>query len=256
MEMLEMNIKDIINQYPAAGAILTQYNIGCVACSLGSCKLKDIVAIHNLPADVELALFTKIAGLLYPGQKMEISLPKRAPAPRTGKKLCPPIRDMVEEHTQIMNVIRAIGPLMARKAKDDIWKNDVLSALDFIRNFADKYHHAKEEDILFKYFEQDSAVIKSMNRDHEQGRAYIRTAQKAIEEGDYTAAGTELTSYGALLTGHIEKEDNILYPWMNRELSDNQVGLLFAACSGVDNSFGDKPAYYRKLADKLSKKYR
>jgi hypothetical protein len=41
---------------------------------------------------------------------------------------------------------------------------------------------------------------------------------------------------------------------MNRELSDNQVGLLFAACSEVDSRFGDKPAFYKILADSLAGK--
>ncbi len=83
----------------------------------------------------------------------------------------------------------------------------------------------------------------------------IRTAIKAIEDGKYAIAESEITSYGILLTEHIKKEDDILYPWMDRELSDHQVGQLFSACAEVDTRFGEKPAYYRKLAATMAERY-
>ncbi len=37
-------------------------------------------------------------------------------------------------------------------------KNLVRNCADFIRSYADKYHHAKEEDILFKYFDENGYI--------------------------------------------------------------------------------------------------
>jgi hemerythrin-like domain-containing protein len=44
-----------------------------------------------------------------------------------------------------------------------------------------------------------------------------------------------------LLLEHIKKEDEILYPWIDRGLSDAQVGRLFSRFSEIDREFADRP---------------
>jgi hemerythrin-like domain-containing protein len=63
----------------------------------------------------------------------------------------------------------------------------------------------------------------------------------------------QLTAYGALLTEHIRKEDDILYPWMNRELTDTQVGQLFSKFNAVDVKFGTKADAFLRMVEKLEK---
>lgn len=46
--ILNKEIKGIIDTYPEVGKILEEYGIGCAPCSVGSCLMKDIVGIHNL----------------------------------------------------------------------------------------------------------------------------------------------------------------------------------------------------------------
>ena len=53
------------------------------------------------------------------------------------------------------------------------------------------------------------------------------------------------------LIQHIKKEDEILYPWMDRELSDSQIGRLFSRFQEVDSSFGDTAAKYAELITRL-----
>jgi hemerythrin-like domain-containing protein len=114
----------------------------------------------------------------------------------------------------------------------------LLAGVDFIRSYADKFHHAKEEDILFGYFDQTQGVIKAMLSDHEVARTHAREAAEAIERQDHDAVARHLGAYGRLLTEHIIKEDTILYPWMDRELSTGQVGELFARFAAVDEAAG------------------
>jgi len=59
-------IKEIITKFPEVGRILEEYNIGCVPCTLGSCLLKDIVAIHNIPLEQELNLMYRLEKTIYP----------------------------------------------------------------------------------------------------------------------------------------------------------------------------------------------
>ena len=64
--------------------------------------------------------------------------------------------------------------------------------------------------------------------EHETGRAFIRKASLAIASGDITAITKSMTAYAALLSEHIRKEDEILYPWIDCRLTDTQVGILFS----------------------------
>ena len=57
-----------------------------------------------------------------------------------------------------------------------------------------------------------------------------------------------LRAYGALLTEHIRKEDEVLYPWMDRELSTAQVGELFSRFAAVNDAAGPEfTDYYTSL---------
>src|SRR3990167_9821333 len=65
---------------------------------------------------------------------------------------------------------------------------DVLKkAADFIRNFADSYHHGKEENILFKSMEEkgfprEGGPIGVMLMEHDEGRGYERGLVEGIEK--------------------------------------------------------------------------
>jgi hemerythrin-like domain-containing protein len=65
--------------------------------------------------------------------------------------------------------------------------------------------------------------------------------------------GTVLTFYALLLTEHIRKEDEILYPWMNRELTDSQVGQLFSKFNAVNEQFKTRVEQTLALVAKLEK---
>lgn len=58
---LGRGIKDIIDKYPRVIAILNEYGIGCGACDVGTCLLKDIVSLHPLSKEQEQELMNRIA---------------------------------------------------------------------------------------------------------------------------------------------------------------------------------------------------
>jgi hemerythrin-like domain-containing protein len=139
-------------------------------------------------------------------------------------------RLMVEEHRLILRMIALVEEQAAaveRGAGRD-WRF-FLDAVDFIRNFADRYHHAKEEDVLFVALVDNGmpakqSPIEAMHLEHEQGRAHVRVMEAAAQAalaGD-TGRVAELVAsaraYAALLRGHIDKEDQILYPLAERVL--------------------------------------
>jgi hemerythrin-like domain-containing protein len=103
-------------------------------------------------------------------------------------------------------------------------------AVDFVRNFADKCHHGKEEVILFPRLEErgvpkEGGPLGMMLHEHDAGREYIQTIDGAIvayEGGDEAAArviAENVRGYIRLLGEHIWKEENVLFPMADQVLS-------------------------------------
>ena len=57
-------IREVIETHPAIGTILKKYEIGCLECSIGTCFLKDVVAVHVLGDAVEAMIEKEINAYL------------------------------------------------------------------------------------------------------------------------------------------------------------------------------------------------
>jgi len=226
---LNQGIKDVILEFPEIGDILNEYNIGCVTCNVGSCLLKDIVKIHALPPEQEDELLSRIAEIIYPGIALvKPKIEKRHQYQPKGIKYSPPVRKLVDEHILIKRWLALIPRITEKLDIQENWGRElIINGIDFMRFYADKFHHAKEEDILFKYFNENLDIIKSMYLDHEAGRSHVRAVAQALENKDKEAVVKHLIEYKNLLKEHIKKEDEILYPWMDRGFSIKQIGELF-----------------------------
>ncbi len=229
-EYLNKGIKEIISKFPEIGKILDEYNIGCTPCSVGTCVLKDIVEIHNLSPRDEQELMARIARVVYPGTDVKIPEIKRMPMATSREiKYSPPMKRLVDEHVLIKRWIALIPRVIENLDLESAeWRKIILDGADFIRSYADRYHHAKEEEILFKYFDENLDILKVIHEDHESARAHVRAMLEALDKKDREAVVGHLSAYSELLTEHIKKEDEILYPWMDRGLSTRQVGELFS----------------------------
>jgi hemerythrin-like domain-containing protein len=241
---LNTPIRTVIAEFPEVGSILEDYSVGCVNCQVGTCLLKDVVSIHDLPPEDERALMAKIAGVVTPGAKVELSVPTRTFSGQDSRKrelkYSPPIRQLVDEHVLIKRWVALIPRLLETvdvgRAED---RQLLLGGVDFIRSYADRFHHAKEEQILFAYFDPTQEIIQAMLADHETARAHVRRLAEALAEHDADAVAEQLGAYGELLSAHIKREDEILYPWMDRQLTTSQVGELFSRFAAVDRAAGE-----------------
>ncbi len=256
-EYLNKNIKEIINQYPEIEKILDEYNIGCAPCNVGTCLLKDIVEIHNLPPEDEKELMTRIAGIIYPDREIKIPRRKRTSQASREIKYSPPMKKLVDEHVLIKRLVFLIPAVINNIDVDSEEERQlVLDVVDFIRSYADKYHHAKEEEILFKYFDENLDILKVIHEDHENARDHVKTVLEAVNNRDKNTVVNHLNAYKELLTEHIKKEDEILYPWMDRNLSIREVGELFSKFADVDRQFENAPKKYENFVDSLEDKFK
>jgi hemerythrin-like domain-containing protein len=139
---------------------------------------------------------------------------------------------LVNEHKLILRMITLLEQ-NAPRTVDGTYSNwqFYLDGVDFIRNYADRFHHAKEEDVLFEALvkngmPRNNSPVAAMLMEHDQGRAYVRAMETAALDALVGKTGQEgviaqnALAYAELLRGHIAKEGEILYPLAERIIPD------------------------------------
>lgn len=174
-------------------------------------------------------------------------------------------RVMVEEHRLILRMITLVEQNVAalEQGRFNNWQF-FLDAVDFIRNYADRFHHAKEEDVLFVALVNNGmpakqSPIEAMQLEHEQGRqrvvALADAARLALAgaPGQIPAIVTNARGYAQLLRDHIDKEDNILYPLAERILPEALRPAMLASYAraaastpGLDQRYRELVAHYEQ----------
>lgn len=231
---LNMPVGKVVEQFPAVGTILNDYGIGCVGC-VGTCLFKDVVNIHRLPPEVSADLLVLLEKAIYPQRDIKrVIVPVKAHARQFSYS--PPVRRLVDEHKTIKRVLACI-PSAAAALSKRIEAALVHDLLFFIAEFADKYHHAKEEGVLFSYCDRDAEIIKAMNSDHNTARGHVKAVREALANTSAGMISRQLTDYHDLLQDHIRKEDEILYPWIEQGLGTHQVGEIFQKFQEIEDSF-------------------
>ena len=140
--------------------------------------------------------------------------------------------DVLKQDHRVIEKVLAVVERLAqnpREASLEDWKK----ALDFIRGFADKCHHLKEEKILFPALEKhgiarEGGPIGMMLVEHEEARAYVREMVEALAHGAEdsevrrTILAQNARAYLHLLREHIRKEDEILFQMADEALSPEE----------------------------------
>jgi len=255
---LNKGIKEIISEFPEIESILDKYGIGCGPCMVGTCLLKDIVEIHDLSEEKERELMAGVNRIISPGTKVAIEKKKRKPQTRVKEATySPPMKVLVDEHVWIKRFIDLVPKIVDRLKRDSNGDQQLVrECIEFIQQYADRFHHAKEEDILFKYFDESKDILKAMHEDHKTARAHVAGMLRALERNDTKALYQHLQAYGCLLIEHIRREDDILYPWMDRALSTTQIGKLFEQFRTVEESAPYSPREFEEFIQTLEVKFR
>ena len=253
---LNKGIKEIITEFPEVEQILDEYDVGCGACGEGLCLLREIVEIHDLDDDLEAELMTRISRVIYPEKEVMFPKRKRRSQGRKEIKYSPPMKKMVDEHVLIKRWLALIPKVIENlDLETEGGLENINKGIDFIRNYADKYHHAKEEDETFKYFDENLDIIKVIRNDHVKVRAHVKAMLQSIKEKDKKTLAEHLRAYSEILPEHIKKEDEILYPWMDRSLSTEQIGHLYSKFNEIDEEYGEAPKIHRDFIEKLENEY-
>jgi len=157
---------------------------------------------------------------------------------------------MEAEHRNIETVVKALGDLAFVIEKGQRADGAMLAtAVEFLRVYADKLHHGKEEALFFPMLVKrgvppQGCPIGGLNHEHEKGRALVRAL---AEQAPAYAQGRPGAKEGLLETlrgildlyqNHIWKEDAMVFPMADKVLTAADQKELIENFSEVDQAVG------------------
>ncbi|KGK86016.1 hemerythrin domain-containing protein [Clostridium sp. HMP27] len=176
---------------------------------------------------------------------------------------------MMSEHKNIIRMLHVVRKYSYKVLKnEEVDINDFYKIIDFIRNYADKHHHMKEENSLFNRLSEkmggatQSGPIMGMLMEHDLGRMHIKLLEEALEElkeGNDEAKLDVIANaiaYAELLKRHIEKEDTVIYKYAERALSSEEQKAVEEECINVEKTAEESKTQqkYIDLLEELEKK--
>lgn len=169
------------------------------------------------------------------------------------------------EHRLIEKVIAMVGregQRIAAGGEPDF--GFLLGAVDFIRTYADRLHHGKEEDILFKTLDkkplspEHRKMMEQLIAEHQLSRdntKKIADAAGRYHGGDKSAA-KEIADAAAFLSGlyprHISMEDRQFFMPVMAYLTKEEQAAMLAEAEEFDKKFVH--GVYKEKVDQWLKK--
>ena len=160
-----------------------------------------------------------------------------------------PVGPLMVEHRLIERMILLMAEEARRiRSTGKVNADFVLSAVDFIRTYADRCHHGKEEEILFRDLKlkplsaEHRALLEELEAEHKLGRKIVRqltVTRELFLKGD-RASAPELARLMEQLAGfyprHIEKEDHSFFEACMDYFTPEERDRMLEECREFDRT--------------------
>ena len=160
---------------------------------------------------------------------------------------------------RMLSVIRdVLGQIESTRKVDPVF---IDTAVDFIRTYADRTHHGKEEDILFRNLDklplsaEDRRVMKELIEEHVFGRqttGALVEANTRYRNGEESALADIVKNLQTLIEfypKHIEKEDKVFFPAARAYFTDEEDQAMLTEFWEFDRKMIHEK--YRSLVEQL-----
>jgi hemerythrin-like domain-containing protein len=131
------------------------------------------------------------------------------------------------EHDVILDAVGLMEKTVTLPETQDIDLALCAKILIFLREYADRNHHAKEEDVLFPVMRLDpmlARLAELLEREHVEGRALVAAIERALMRPErHKALRDAVLDYVEFIRLHIAKENEMVFPAAERELSPSQA---------------------------------
>lgn len=156
---------------------------------------------------------------------------------------------LMHEHQLILRVIADMGHELERLDEGgEVEPGYVETVVDFIRTYADRCHHGKEEDIFFRDLatkelsDDDAGAMRTLIEDHVWARGQVRELVEATGRaaaGDASAAAVvreRLRALAGFCPDHIEREDHGFFRAVPHYFTHDELDAMAAECAEFERS--------------------
>lgn len=152
---------------------------------------------------------------------------------------------LYEEHDVILQAIRR------GKQLDGLWNTNpeeytaqMRELLVFFREYADGYHHRKEEEVLFPAIKDHpdfvlEEIIDEFQQHHEDFREYGAEILESLDEGEYEKGYKVFKRYCSELEDHIGAENDEIFVLAETLMSPNDLEKIYFLFQDVDRENGN-----------------
>jgi hemerythrin-like domain-containing protein len=152
-----------------------------------------------------------------------------------------PTEVLTEEHRVIERVLFALEKAASRLSRgEDVYLRFFSGTSALIYGFADSYHYKKEETVLYPAlvengFPKDTGPVAVLIAEHEEGRRLaqrLRLVTERFQGGDVKVRDQVVLSalgYVSLLRRHMDKEDKLLFPMVEKVIPANRQDQIIEA---------------------------
>lgn len=160
-----------------------------------------------------------------------------------------PIGLLMIEHRTIERMLSVFARERQRMVKAGKVDYGALRiSVDFFKTYIDEFHHAKEEEILFRELDkkslslEDRTVMGELMDEHSRARLVVRKLEKVVryrEQAHVTLKEITRHMEGLLkwYPAHIEKEDKHFFIHSLRYLNDQEQASMLEALREFDRTF-------------------
>ncbi len=150
------------------------------------------------------------------------------------------IEVLVSEHDNILRFLdivqKACIKILDTKEVDVEFFEE---SIGFVRNYADKIHHGKEEEFLFKYMQENlgelgkNLIDHGMLVEHDLARYNVMMLEQSTKKYKEEKSSenmldiiTYAMAYRDLLTRHIDKENRVVYTYAEKTLDKTLLDMV------------------------------
>ncbi len=151
---------------------------------------------------------------------------------------------MYHEHEVILDAARiALSLENSWETNVPEYQTGMSGLLDFFKEYSDRYHHIKEEEILFPALRKTDApavisLIDELADHHEQFRGAVEEISNDFSVKNYPAAQQKLQRYMNDLQDHIAAENEELFPMADSLFNDDELEKMYHKCIDQDTALG------------------
>ncbi len=159
-----------------------------------------------------------------------------------------PIGPLMHEHRLIERLVALMKKELAAIEKGRAPNHRFIDeAVDFFKYYADKCHHGKEEEILFRELrrkplsEEEFRILDELVEEHVVGRGMVKAlsrANAAAAKGSASVLSAELVKALHDLSGfypsHIEKEDKHFFHPVMRHFDRAEMNAMLAEFDSIE----------------------